>query len=367
MTYDSKGRRYYYNNEGDSRWSHPSLPKGWSEATDIETQRTYYFHRSGAPSQWSFPEGASAIYDRTIEQDNNETANITTTTTTTTTSSSSSALAFTEDDPKRVYHDDPIIDAYLSNVSESRCRKTCYKDQCDGSVMGAIPRGQTWLMKRKSVTEKGCCFLLLKACDLCCEPPTQNELKHLRGSIVITGEKEAVAAVPPPPELEEIGVFPGRPQADEVVLSLEEFSKCPEGCLTCDDVSRGGFECLSCEPDFKLIRFKGKRGRCIARVPRIQSSSSEESSLSSSSRSSGNSSSDCGKCSAIPGACDIDCPENCVCCVENDCVKCMPGYYLDPERQCLHSGLNIEESEDIRSISCTTGDATGKGNDAYVK
>ena len=62
ITYDSRGRRYYYNTDGDARWSHPSLPKGWSEATDMETQRTYYFHRSGAPSQWSFPEGTPAEY-----------------------------------------------------------------------------------------------------------------------------------------------------------------------------------------------------------------------------------------------------------------------------------------------------------------
>lgn len=264
ITYDSRGRRYYYNNDGDTRWSHPSLPQGWSEATDIETQRTYYFHRSGAPSQWSFPEGTPAVYDRrSIEQDtestNKSTALAPGTTTTNTTSSRGQEIK-----------NNDIIDAYLAHIPENRCRRTCHKDQCEGSIMGAIPRGQTWLMKTKHVSEKGCCFLLMKACDLCCEPPSQIDVSYLR---------RRQDPPPPPPELEDIGIFPGRPR-DSVDLREEEILKCPEGCLTCDEVSRGGYECLTCKSSYKLIHSKGKRGRCIERAPRVESSSSSVSTYS---------------------------------------------------------------------------------------
>ena len=56
---------------------------------------------------------------------------------------------------------------YESSYVDCGCRNVCHKDGCTGTATNPIPWGVQWDMKKPN-NRKGCCFLGLGTCDLCC-------------------------------------------------------------------------------------------------------------------------------------------------------------------------------------------------------
>eukprot|EP00939_MAST-03C_sp_MAST-3C-sp1_P001577 g1577.t1 len=75
VLFDDMGRRYYNKaSTADSRWGHPSLPRGWTEVTDftkVDAPISYYAHRSMHTSR-TFPLGEAFIREKDPTKANKE-------------------------------------------------------------------------------------------------------------------------------------------------------------------------------------------------------------------------------------------------------------------------------------------------------